>query len=186
MNDDELAAVLADPGVWVEPAPDLQERVVAAIGDARASRTGRLRARWVPYTVLGAAAAVVLAIGITIALSVHRSSRSVEYAAALSGTSLEPGASGNVTLTRTASGWRITLHAKGLPRRDDGIYYEAWLKNAAGTLIPIGTFNQADDVTLWSGVAPSGYPTLTVTRQFADGTQSSSGQVVLVGTSHRR
>ena len=34
------------------------------------------------------------------------------------------------------------INATGLPRRDNGAYYEAWLKNAAGVLVPIGTFNQ--------------------------------------------
>jgi hypothetical protein len=52
--------------------------------------------------------------------------------------------------------------------------------------VPIGTFNQPDDVTLWAGVPPSSYPTLTVTRQLADGNQASSGQVVLEGTTHRK
>jgi hypothetical protein len=41
------------------------------------------------------------------------------------------------------------------------------------------------DVTLWAGVPPSSYPTLTGTRQLTNGEQSSSGQVVLVGVTHR-
>jgi hypothetical protein len=79
---------------------------------------------------------------------------------------------------------RVHLQAERLPRRDNGAHYEAWLKNDAGILVPIGTLNQPDDVTLWAGVPPSSYPTLTVTRQLADGTQDSSGQVVLEGTVH--
>ena len=74
--------------------------------------------------------------------------------------------------------------AEGLPRRDDRAYYEAWLKNEAGTLVPIGTFNQPDDITLWAGVAPSDYPTITITRQHANGDQDSTGKVVLQGTIH--
>ena len=88
-------------------------------------------------------------------------------------------------MTKTSSGWRIHLQAAGLARLDNGAYYEAWLKNSAGTLVPIGTFNQGEDVTLWSGVPPTDYPSITVTRQSADAGPASSGQKVLVGTSHR-
>jgi hypothetical protein len=185
---DELRRVLAEPAVWVEPPQHLQERVVAAIADAGPGRPSQRgaggRRRWIPYAIVGAAAALLLAIGITVVASGHQS-RPVQYAASLTGTALVPDAFGDVTLTRTTSGWRIQLHATGLPRRDNGAYYEAWLKSRSGVLVPIGTFNQGDDVTLWSAVPPSSYPTLTVTRQVTSGDQSSSGQVVVVGTAHR-
>jgi len=199
---DEVRALLTDPAVWVEPHPDLQERIVGAIADAGTAQhvqpskdsapsgtpvdTGvtQRRSRLIRLTILGVAAAGLLAIGLAIGLN-NNGSRSVEYAAALSGTKLAPGASGQVTLTQTTSGWKIRLHATGLPRLDNGAYYEAWLKSNGGVLVPIGTFNQAEDVTLWAGVPPSSYPTLTVTRQQANGEQSSSGQVALVGNTHR-
>ena len=106
-----------------------------------------------------AAAAVLLAVGFAIGLT-NQGSEPAEFAASLQGTALAPDASGQVTLTRTDGGWKIQLQAEGLPRRDDGAYYEAWLKNEAGILVPIGTFNQPDDITLWAGVAPSDYPTI--------------------------
>jgi hypothetical protein len=194
---DELRGLLTDPAAWAEPHPGLAERVVGAVTHAASAEPARptalpvvgdevtrRRSRWIPYAVLGAAAAVLLAVALTFSLTNH-SGQSVQYAASLNGTTLAPDASGQVTLTKTPSGWKIHLHAKGLPRRDGGAYYEAWLKNSAGVLVPIGTFNQFDDVTLWAGVPPSSYPTLTVTRQLANGGQSSSGQVVLVGATHR-
>ena len=95
---------------------------------------------------------------------------------------LAPGADGGATLTKTSSGWRIELDATGLPRLDAGRFYEAWLKNEAGTLVPVGTFNEGQDVTLWAGVSPIDFATLTVTREQADGDQASSGEKVLVGT----
>ena len=49
-------------------------------------------------------------------------------------------------------------------------------------LVPIGTFNEGRGVTLWAGVAPKDFRTLTVTRERADGDQASSGEKVLVGT----
>jgi hypothetical protein len=56
------------------------------------------------------------------------------------------------------------------------------LRNPEGVLVPIGTFNQGDDVTLWAGVSPENFPTMTITEEAADGDQGSSGQRVLVGT----
>ena len=70
----------------------------------------------------------------------------------------------------------------GTPRLDGGRFYQAWLRNPAGVLVPIGTFNEGQDVTLWAGVSPKEFTTLTITRERADGEQASSGQKVLVGT----
>ena len=101
---------------------------------------------------------------------------------ALEPTEALPAATGSATLTRTDSGWRIELDATGLPRLADGIFYQAWLRNEEGTLVPIGTFNEGEDVVLWAGVSPLLFPTLTVTREAADNVQDSSGDRVLVGT----
>jgi hypothetical protein len=40
-------------------------------------------------------------------------------------------------------------------------------------------------VTLWAGVSPVDFPTLTVTIEAADGNQASSGRRVLLGTISR-
>ncbi len=167
---------LADPAVWTEPPPYLQEAVVAAI--AEEAGAGRRRRRFI--VVAGIAAAVLLAVGVTVGVYVNRE-QPVEFAASLSGTELAPDATGDVTLTKTPSGWDIRLHATGLPRREDGEFYQAWLKDDTGLLVPIGSFNDGRDVTLWAGVPPSSFSTLTVTQEVADGDQASSGQVVLIG-----
>ena len=74
------------------------------------------------------------------------------------------------------------LDAAGLPKLPAGEYYQAWLKNAAGTLVPIGTFSSSDGkVTLWSGVSPKEFSTISVTIEAADGDQGSSGRRVLTG-----
>jgi hypothetical protein len=176
---ERISATLADPAVWAEPPLDLQERVVAAIAAESGGSAGPRR--WLRYAVGGVAAAVLLAIGVGVGIQVTRDDDQVQFAASLKATDLAPTASGDVTLTKTASGWRIELHATGLPRRADGEFYEAWLKDSSGRLVPIGTFNDGRDVTLWAGVGPAAYPTLTITREVADGNQASSGQVVLVG-----
>ncbi len=130
------------------------------------------------------AAAVLLAIGVTVGVQLTQDDQ-LQYAASMSGTELAPDAEGEVTLTKTTSGWKIELHATGLPRRADGEFYEAWMKDAAGQLVPIGTFNEGMDVVLWAGVPPTAFPTVTVTQEVADGDQASSGQVVLIGQTTR-
>jgi Anti-sigma-K factor rskA len=134
-----------------------------------------------PFVLIGAAAAVA-ALAIGIGLNVFGSEASGEhFSAALAPTDLAPGAAGDARLTKTPSGWRIQLRANGLPRLDAGRFYEAWLRNRSGLLVPIGTFNDGRKVTLWAGVSPKQFTTLTVTRERADGNQASSGQKVLVG-----
>jgi hypothetical protein len=167
---------LADPAVWTEPPPSLQEAVVAAI--AEEAGAGRRRRRFV--VLAGLAAAVLLAASVTVGVYLNRE-QPLEFAASLSGTELAPDATGDVTLTKTPSGWDIRLHATGLPRREDGEFYQAWLKDDTGLLVPICSFNDGRAVTLWAGVPPSSFSTLTVTQEVADGDQASSGQVVLIG-----
>jgi hypothetical protein len=146
----------------------------------RQRRTTRAR---VPRGVVlvGAAAAAALAIAVGVAIF-GSSTSSERFHAALAPTGLVPGATGEATLTKTTSGWRIQFHATSLPRLDAGRFYEAWLRSPAGVLVPIGTFNEGRRVTLWAGVSPKEFTTLTVTRERADGIQDSSGEKVLVGT----
>jgi anti-sigma-K factor RskA len=147
--------------------------------ESRRARTRRPPRRLVLVGATAAAAVAAVAIGVAVLGS---SSSGTHFRAALGATALAPGAIGEATLTKTSSGWRIQLDATGLPRLADGRFYEAWLKNPAGVLVPIGTFNEGRHVTLWAGVPPTSFTTLTVTRERADGDQSSSGEKVLVGT----
>lgn len=79
----------------------------------------------------------------------------------------------------------MQLNVSGLPHVANGRCYEAWIENRAGTLVPIGTFNDARQVTLWSGVPVTQFPTLTVTIQRTGAGPASSGKRVLVGTLRR-
>lgn len=159
----------------VEAPARLRARIDAERRARRAPRRRRL--------VVGAAAAATAAAAIVVAFAVFGSSTSGQrFEAELAPTGLAPAARGQATLTRTSSGWRIEVDATGLPRLDGGRFYEAWLRNSAGVLVPIGTFNEGRKVTLWAGVTPLRFTTITVTREEADGNQASSGQKVLVGT----
>ena len=143
------------------------------------------RARAPRRLVLIGATATVAVVAVAIGLGVFRADTDGErFHAALAPTDLAPAASGEATLTKTSSGWRIELDATGLPRLEGGRFYEAWLRNPEGVLVPIGTFNESQQVTLWAGVSPKEFPTLTVTRELADGDQGSSGEKVLVGTAN--
>jgi hypothetical protein len=183
---DDLRALLADRSVWARPDAGLEDRVVAAIAaeaggtevvPAQPRRTRR------PALVGGLAAAAVLVVVVVVAALAGGGGNngSHELAAALRPTALAPNAEGHATLTQTDAGWRIELDATGLPRLSGDRFYQAWLRNGEGHLVPIGTFNAPDDVTLWAGVSPDAYGTLTVTREDADGDPASSGQRVLIG-----
>jgi anti-sigma-K factor RskA len=157
------------------------EALRARIEAQRHARPARRRRR----VLVGGLAAAAVAGAVAIGLIVSRSSAE-QFQAALGATPSLPGASGQATLTKTSSGWRIELHTSGLPRLDRGRFYEAWLRNGAGVLVPIGTFNEGKSVTLWAGVSPESFRTLTVTRELANGNQASSGEKVLVGTARPR
>jgi hypothetical protein len=155
---------------------------IAAPAALRARIGARRRAPARRRLVLIGATATALGVAAILAFGVFGSSTAGErFHAALAPTALAPAATGSATLTKTASGWRIELAATGLPRLDGGRFYEAWLRNAAGVLVPVGTFNDGRNVTLWAGVSPTDFTTLTVTRERADGDQASSGEKVLVG-----
>ena len=198
---DELRALLESSAVWDEPSPGLEDRVLSTIAEdvrsrpaprsAPASAASRPRRRRsfgrlfrrpaIAFGSLAAIAAAAVAV-IVIAVSHNSGPQPLHFAMVVHGTPLAPGAQGKASLTKTSSGWRIELHATGLPHLENGRYYQAWLKNAAGILVPIGTFNDARNVTLWSGVPVTKFRTLTVTQQQANGNPASSGRRVLVGT----
>lgn len=179
----ELADRLAEQQRAVALARSAAAEVEAPAA-LRADIEARQRARRVrtPRRFVLAGAAVTAVLAVAVGAAVLRSSPSGErFQAALAPTGLVPGSTGEATLTKTSSGWRIELGAAGLPRLEDGRFYEAWLRNNAGVLVPVGTFNDGRDVTLWAGVSPKTFTTLTITRERADGDQASSGEKVLVG-----
>ncbi len=183
-----FADLLADPSTWAEPEAALEDSVVDAVMRAGAAEpepavddlAARRRRRRTWSAVLAAAAAIVIALG---AFAVLRERSSSDFTAQLRATALAPGAGASAAVTRNAAGFRVSLDAHGLPALAAGEFYQAWLKNAAGTLVPIGSFSSGDGrVTLWSGVSPKDFPTLTVTIESTDNVQAPSGRRVLVGT----
>ncbi len=210
-REEELAA-LADGSLTPERRATLEQQVVAsseladrlaeqrravaltrstaAEVEAPASLRARLDARRRPKRVsarqrpilIGVAGAAVVAVAIGVVVLRPGGTSGERFQTSLTATALAPTAGGNATLTKTSSGWRVELRATGLPRLDGGRFYEAWLRSGTGVLVPIGTFNEGRKVTLWAGVSPKDFTTLTVTRERANGDQASSGEKVLVGT----
>jgi hypothetical protein len=203
---DELRTVLASPAAWEEPDARLEDLVVRAVAqEAKRATPGeaedeaaetaaperpkaRIWSRWRPRRpalAFGglATATAVIAVALVIALG-SNGAKQLQFAMVVSGTSLAPNAHGNATLTKTESGWRIELSATGLPHLTNGRYYQAWLKNSEGILVPVGTFNDAKQVTLWSGAPVTQFRTFSVTEQLANGNPASSGRRVLVGVAH--
>lgn len=152
---------------------------LAAARRRREERSGRTG--WRRPTMLIAAAAAVIAVVVSGLLLVRPPAQRT-FDVAFQATELAPTASGGAVMLKTDSGWEIKLNVTGLPRLDGGRFYQGWLRNADGVLVPIGTFNEGTEVVLWSGVSPDQFPTMTVTQEEADGNQDSSGQRVLVGT----
>jgi hypothetical protein len=171
---ERAVALLRGAGEEVEAPSGLRARVEAQ----RSARNVRRPRRLAVGGLAAAAAAVALVAAVVI---VGSGSQGTRFKAALGPTALVPGAHGEATLTKTSSGWRIHLDASGLPRLSGERFYEAWLRSSDGVLVPIGTFNEGPNVTLWAGVSPASYRVLTVTRERADGNQASSGQKVLAG-----
>ncbi|MGI8530473.1 MAG: anti-sigma factor [Geodermatophilaceae bacterium] len=209
---DGVALVLGQRETWAEPPPEMEAAVRAALlreradagatsvdvsgialertdvsggsGAARppddemsAARDRRGRLLLVAAALMG-----VAAVGTAVVISQTGQDSTV---VALTPTELAPDASGTAELSERPSGFSIELDIDGLPPAAEGSYYQAWLKNADGELVTIGTFHArdgSDDVILWSGVDPADYPTLTVTLQREGEGAQSSGQVVLTGS----
>ena len=153
-------------------------------GKPRGSRRVPIR---LVYTAAAATAIVVVVVVVVTSCTARSASRRGTKpptgTATLGSTGLAPGVGGDATMGETNQGWRIDLKVTGLSRRDNQqYYYEAWLENAAGILVPVGTFNQGPSVTLWAGVSPIDFPTLMVTEQQAGRSQASSGKRVLTGS----
>ncbi|MGB8860154.1 MAG: anti-sigma factor, partial [Ilumatobacteraceae bacterium] len=190
---DDIEAMLADPSLWTEASPEVEEVAVSAIVAAAAGaststyhvyrRPGRGR-RWL--TTAGAAVVGAAAAGVITFLVTRDPSPVADARVAVVGTDLAPGISGSAELTTVASGVEIELRLPGLPRRDNGDFYQVWLKNCEGTqLVPAGSFHELDDAIAWAGVAPEDFPLITVTKEAVappkDAAQGTSGEVVAKG-----
>jgi hypothetical protein len=187
---------LHDADLWVEPSPELQDRVVAAVRTA-ATGTGTARApdagvetadarrpgrRWslssgVAVAAMGAAfAAVVAVIAVVVAGS---GSEHPDFQFALVGTRAAPAASATVYGWNEAAGTRLELDVEGLPPSGPDAYYTVWMTSPDGRHVPAGTFRSSGTVWVWSGVTEIEFPRVWVTLEPNDHDESLSGPAVL-------
>ena len=179
-----LAELLGDPSTWAEPTAGLEDSVLHAVLEAPAieapgaAPTARRRPRLM-LSLVAAAAAVAIVVG---AVAVVRRGPTPMFKSRLTATALAPAAHARAEVYRNTAGFHVTLEASGLAKLPAGEYYQAWLKNASGILVPIGSFSSSDGmITLWSGVSPREFNTMSVTIEKTDGDPNSSGRRVLAG-----
>jgi hypothetical protein len=181
---DEVAAAGITPGTPPPPAAASLE----VVGGSGTTNTAGRRRRWTSWAgpaLVGAAAAGLIVFAV-VRTNDNDTQQAVDGTISLSGTELLPGVSGNANVTEKQSGVWIQLDLPGLPRRDGNDFYQAWLRSEDGNgLVPIGSFHDADHVSLWAGVAISDFPILTITKESVAGPKSpdqgSSGEVVARG-----
>jgi len=187
---EQVRSLLSDEDTWADPPPELPAEILSAI---RREREQEQEQRAVPRVRhlqptrkplwLGLAAAVLAILIIGVGVTMSRGTPP-DATADLTATALAPEAFGRAEFRDTPSGFKIELDTTGLPPAAPGTYYQAWLKNAAGQLVTVGTFHARDggeNIILWSAVGPNEYPTLTVTVQQEGAGPKSSGRVVLAG-----
>jgi len=191
--DADIVELLADASTWVEPPSGLSDRVVAAVRSEAAfgddsgpvSLGAAPRRMWFRPALVGATGAIAFLFGGIIVLSALSGAEigTNAFSAELTSTGLVSDVGGNIDVTSFDSGLRIDLDAPGLPRRDDGKFYEGWMRTADGDLLPVGTFHEGSNVTLWAGVELDRIELFMITLEEAvggnDPGQGSSGEVVL-------
>lgn len=164
------------------PLPE-SAQAVAPHGQPDPSRSGRFRT-----ALLGAVVALALLVVVVVTLSaIGGNPRQADFTAQLVPTGVLNDVTGEITVTSRSSGLEIELTAPSLPRRSDGEFYAGRLRLDDGRLVPAGTFQDGDDVTLWAGVERDRVVEMTVVLAAAvppdatasGGAGSPDGRVVL-------
>ena len=185
---DALASMLSSAAVWDDPAPGIEDSLVAEITGEIADRPhapaapGRSDRR--ALRLLGAVAVLFLVSGVLIGILVGSDDDDGSVVVALAGTELAPAATADAELEDLASGLRVVLDVSDLPPAEPGTYYQGWVRNEDGEAVTIGTFHMRGgdaEIELWAGVSSADYPILTVTIQEEGAGAASSGMVVLRG-----
>ncbi len=185
-GDVELARVqrvLSDRSTWATPpqsgAEDLLANIRAEREGSRHKRTTWLGRFW-PRVAFGLAAVVLVGRVAAVLLAPEGITDQI----LLSGTELEPTATGTAALIATGSGWSIRLDLSDLPPAGPGYYYEGWVWNEAGEGVSIGTFHLRggpEPIQLWAGVDVDAYPWIWITLQEEGAGPVVSDEIVMRG-----
>jgi hypothetical protein len=198
--DDELMLRRLGDALVVDRTPDparvtlLREAAADArstVPSATATRAPRARpAR--RAVVLGAAAAIVVALGIGVVTRDPGTQQVADGVLEFTATLRAPDgkAVADVTGTRAGVGRMLELRTDELPILPTGQYYEVWFVGPGDSplspnRISAGTFHPDElgrtDVVLTAAVDPSKYPELSVTAERGDGDPRPSDTEVLRG-----
>ena len=161
------------------PPPELKDWVLARARNEERRATG---SKW---RVWGAVAASLLVVAL-LSFGVLRTLTGSSEALALTATGAAPQAGGELRGERIGDNLKVELDAWGLPRPEDGGYYEMWYARSDGGRVSCGTFTVQQDgsatVSMSAPVSSVAYPQVEVTREPDDGDPGSSGKVVLKGS----
>jgi anti-sigma-K factor RskA len=161
------------------PPPELKDWVLARVGSERRPASGGRWRVWLPV----AAALLVVAL---LSFGVLRVATGPSDALALTATSAAPQAGGELRGEQIGDNLKVELDAWGLPKPEDGGYYEMWYAKAGGGRISCGTFTVQPDgsanVSMSAPVSSVAYPEIEITQEPDDGDPGSSGKVVLEGS----
>jgi hypothetical protein len=161
------------------PPPELKDWVLARVGSERRPASGGRWRVWLPV----AAALLVVAL---LSSGVLRVATGPSDALALTATSAAPQAGGELRGEQIGDNLKVELDAWGLPKPEDGGYYEMWYAKAGGGRISCGTFTVQPDgsanVSMSAPVSSVAYPEIEITQEPDDGDPGSSGKVVLEGS----
>lgn len=155
---DRLKSILASEAIWIEPGPELEERI-HSLGVARARQRSRRSLRtWLPV----AAAVLVLIVGAV--LTFDRPDWQMDLVA----TPQAAGASAVVSGWNEPEGTRLRFDISGLPQASTGRFYEIWLTSDDGLHVSGGSFNADGVLTAMVGVRRRDFPRIWITLEAID------------------
>lgn len=162
-----LGGHLRNPLLWEEPSPELENRVLTALGsetDVPVPHTGR----W-----LGIAASIAVILIAALSFS-GRPDWKVELEAGPMG----PEATAAVLGWNEGAGTRMILDVGGLPELEAG-FYEIWMTAPDGAHVSAGSFTASGRVEVNVGVRRADFPRIWVTIEPADGDPLPTPKTVL-------
>ena len=170
-----MLQVLDDPLLWIEPPPELEQRVTRLIetGQSEEPPIGGTRRRWQII-----AAAAVLIVGVATGAFLFGRQPPPDWEITTAGVGSNESAVAVIGGWNVDGGTRVVLAAEGLAAAPDGFMYELWFIQGS-TPVSGGTFAAADKpVDLFVGVARRDFRRVAVTLEPLDGDPAPSGVFV--------
>lgn len=175
---DAALRLLADSQMWKDPAPQLEEQVVALISGSvsTAETPATSRKQWRTSLVAAMAAAGVVVASLAVWALVRTPGS--DWRVSMPGTAEAPAAAAVVEGWNEPSGTRVVLTVTGLAPAPPGSLYEFWFSQE-NLHVSAGTFTGPGEVEMWVGVSRGAFPRLWVTLEPIDEDETPSGVTVM-------